>query len=200
VASFKIRTTSIEKIVFEEFDRFKQRYSSIVTNIHYLWQHTHQLVAVDIDRDDDDDAERYEIPNNLAAYHTRRTAANYGVTIDMLRRLTDSLEIIGQVSHRWHKFLRLIGEPSSQPSRERKGAVDVIELTPLKRPKILPLEKPDLETGKTSSSRLRVVLVSAEAASSNGFLKWVTDLRVRGTLLPYSNSIVRRKTCFCLFH
>lgn len=69
-------------------------------------------------------------------------------SIDVLRRLTDSLEIFEQVSHRWHKFLRLIGEPSSQPSLERKGAVDVRELTPLKRPKILPLEKPDLETGK----------------------------------------------------
>ena len=30
----------------------------------------------------------------------------------------------------------------------KKGTVDVIEPTLFKRPKILPLEKPDLETGK----------------------------------------------------
>jgi hypothetical protein len=71
-------------------------------------------VKADFEDDDDDDAERYEIPDDLAACHIGRTAANYGVTIDVLKRLTaDSLEIFGQVSHRWHKFLHLIREPSS---------------------------------------------------------------------------------------
>jgi hypothetical protein len=53
------------------------------------------------DAADGDDAEQYEIPDDLAASHTSQTAANYGVTIDVLKRLTaDSLEIFGQVSYR----------------------------------------------------------------------------------------------------
>jgi len=60
------------------------------------------------DNDNNDEAERYEVPDDLAAAYTTKTSANYGVTIDVLRRLiTDSLEIFGQVSYRWHKFLRL---------------------------------------------------------------------------------------------
>ncbi|KAH8750128.1 hypothetical protein F5882DRAFT_488067 [Hyaloscypha sp. PMI_1271] len=107
------------------------------------------LAKADFDDDNDDDAERYEIPDDLAACHTGRTAANYGVTINVLKRLTaDSLEIFGQVSHRWHRFLHLTGEPSLPPSLKRKGAVDVRELTPLKRPTILSLDKPNLEPGK----------------------------------------------------
>ncbi|KAG9232024.1 hypothetical protein BJ875DRAFT_486484 [Amylocarpus encephaloides] len=101
------------------------------------------------DVDNADNAEHYEIPDDLAASHTDQTAANYGVTIDVLKRLTaDSLEIFGQVSHRWHTFLKLAEQPSSLPSLKRKGAADVKELTSLKRPKVLPLEKPDLEAGK----------------------------------------------------
>ena len=66
------------------------------------------------------------------------------MTIDVIKRLTaDSLEIFGQVSYRWHKFLKLIEQPSSQPALKRKGAADVKELTSLKRPKVLHLEKPD---------------------------------------------------------
>jgi hypothetical protein len=53
------------------------------------------------DADDANNAEQYEIPDNLAASHTGQIAANYGVTIDVLKRLTaDSLEIFGEVSHR----------------------------------------------------------------------------------------------------
>ncbi|KFZ14409.1 hypothetical protein V501_03257, partial [Pseudogymnoascus sp. VKM F-4519 (FW-2642)] len=49
--------------------------------------------------DDDDDSEQYEIPDDLAASHTSKTAENYGVTIDVLKRLTaESLEIFGQVA------------------------------------------------------------------------------------------------------
>ena len=48
--------------------------------------------------DDDDDSEQYEFPDDLAASHTSKTAKNYGVTIDVLKRLTaESLEIFGQV-------------------------------------------------------------------------------------------------------
>jgi len=71
------------------------------------------------------------------------------VTIDVLKRLTaDSLEIFGQVSHRWHKFLRLTEQPLLPPALKRKGVADVRELAPLKRPKVLYLEKPDSEAGK----------------------------------------------------
>jgi hypothetical protein len=55
----------------------------------------------DFEEGDDNDVERYKIPDNLAACYTGRTAANYGVTIDVLKRLTaDSLEVFGQVSYR----------------------------------------------------------------------------------------------------
>ncbi|KFY03965.1 hypothetical protein V490_00040, partial [Pseudogymnoascus sp. VKM F-3557] len=47
--------------------------------------------------DDDDDSEQYEIPDDLAASHTTKTAENYGVTIDILKHLTaESLEIFSQ--------------------------------------------------------------------------------------------------------
>ena len=66
-------------------------------------RHARQRGAVKADfeeADDDDDTEQYEVPDDLAASHTGQTAANYGVTIDVLKRLTaDSLEIFGQVSH-----------------------------------------------------------------------------------------------------
>lgn len=55
--------------------------------------------------------------------------------IDVLKRRTaDSLEIFGQVSHRWHKFLKLAEQPSSQPTLKSKGAADIRELKPLKWP------------------------------------------------------------------
>jgi hypothetical protein len=65
--------------------------------------------ACDFENDDGDDSEQYEIPDDLAASHPTKTAENYGVTIDVLKRLTaESLEIFGQVSCWWHKFLGLI--------------------------------------------------------------------------------------------
>lgn len=45
-------------------------------------------------------------------------------------------------------FLKLTKQLSSQPALKRKGAADVRELTPLKRPKLLRLEKLDSEAGK----------------------------------------------------
>ncbi|EXM14239.1 hypothetical protein FOTG_17350 [Fusarium oxysporum f. sp. vasinfectum 25433] len=64
--------------------------------------------------DDYDKSEQYKVPDNLAASHTGQTAANYGVTINILKRLTaKSLEIFRQVSHRWHKFLGCDDKSSS---------------------------------------------------------------------------------------
>jgi hypothetical protein len=57
-------------------------------------------------KDNHDESEQYKVPDNLAASHTGQTAANYSVTIDILKRLmAESLEIFRQVRHRWHKFL-----------------------------------------------------------------------------------------------
>lgn len=128
------------------------------TTYHYIGLHSRtggilQLcmqgsVKADFEDGDDDDVERYKVPDDLAACYTGRTAVNYGVMIHVLKRLTaDSLEVFGQVSHRWHKFLHLTGEPSSTLSLKRKTTVDAREPLLLKRPKILPLEKPDLDTG-----------------------------------------------------
>lgn len=76
------------------------------------------------DAADDDDAEQYEIPDDLAASHTGKTATNYGVTIDVLKRLTaDSLEIFGQVSYRWHRFLQLIAQPSAPATPSLRESV-----------------------------------------------------------------------------
>lgn len=114
--------------------------------------------------DDDDDLEQYEIPDGLAASHTTKTVESYGVTIDVLKRLTaESLEIFGQVSHRWHKFLGLIEQPSSpssQPFLKRKCVVDAGGLTPRKRPKLLPLDKAVSEVASEQAllTALRAVL------------------------------------------
>lgn len=72
------------------------------------------------------------------------------MTINKLKRLTaDSLEIFGQVSHRWHKFLKLteqsLSQPSLQPILKWKGVMDAGGLTHRKRVKILPLNKAVLE-------------------------------------------------------
>ena len=115
-------------------------------------KHARQRGAAKADFEDtgnSNNKEQYEIPDDLAASHMGQTAANYSVTIDVLKRLTaDSLEIFEQVSHQWHKFLELVEQPSSQPALKRKGAVDVRELTPLKQLKVLHLEKPNLEASK----------------------------------------------------
>jgi hypothetical protein len=59
-----------------------------------------------------DDEEHYEIPDDLAAGYTGQTAANYSVTINVLKRLTaNSLNIFGQVSYRWYTFLKLTEQP-----------------------------------------------------------------------------------------
>ncbi|PON19994.1 hypothetical protein TGAM01_v211133 [Trichoderma gamsii] len=105
------------------------------------------------DNDDDDEAEQYEISDDLAAAHTTKAAANYGVTIDVLRRLTaESLEIFGQVSHRWHKFLEL-DQPSSGPpplplKREAEADIKPQALRPSKRARVMYLEKPRLGSGQ----------------------------------------------------
>jgi superfamily II DNA helicase RecQ len=113
------------------------------------------------DSDDGDDAERYEAPDDLAAAHTGQTAANYGVTIDVLKRLTaDSLEVFGQVSRRWHRFLGCAGQQTpSEPLlpsslKRKKGAADVGEPTSSKRAKTLPLEKLTVDGGSDKDQLL----------------------------------------------
>ncbi len=101
------------------------------------------------DTSNSNDKEQYEIPDDLVASYTGQTAANYGVTINVLKRLTaDSLKIFRQVSHWQHKFLKPVKQPLLQPALKRKGIADVRELTPLKRPKVLYLKKPSLEASK----------------------------------------------------
>ncbi|KAL6359132.1 hypothetical protein LRP88_09333 [Fusarium phalaenopsidis] len=114
------------------------------------------------DGDDDDESEQYEAPDDLAACHTGQTAANYGVTIDVLKRLTaESLDIFGQVSRRWHKFLgcdaqqqSALEPPPSTSSSKRKGAAESGGEEkkchpPRKRAKIASLEK--LRAGMTAA-------------------------------------------------
>lgn len=68
------------------------------------------------------------------------------MTIEVLKLLTaNSLEIFGQVSHRWRKFLKLTeqssSQPLSQPILKRNGVMNAGGLTPRKRLRILPLNK-----------------------------------------------------------
>ncbi|KAM0362018.1 hypothetical protein ACHAO7_011321 [Fusarium culmorum] len=96
------------------------------------------------DGGDDDESERYETPDDLAACHTGQTAANYGVTIDVLKRLTaEPLDVFGQVSRRWHKFLGCDAQQQSALKR-RYTAESVGEerkcQPPRKRAKIASLE------------------------------------------------------------
>ncbi|KAJ4175386.1 hypothetical protein NW755_014926, partial [Fusarium falciforme] len=112
------------------------------------------------DGDNDDESEQYEAPDDLAACHTGQTAANYGVTIDVLKRLTaESLEIFGQVSRRWHKFLGCDAQqlsdlepPLPASSSKRKGTVEPGGEEkchpPRKRAKIASLER--LRAGTTA--------------------------------------------------
>lgn len=91
--------------------------------------------------DDNDDEEQYEMPDDLAASHTGRTAAHYGVTIDVLKNLSaESLEVFGQVSRRWHRFLGLdnCSYQGLGPERKRKALVEGAEPPGRKRPKVLP--------------------------------------------------------------
>ncbi|KAK2667265.1 Helicase, C-terminal, partial [Fusarium oxysporum f. sp. vasinfectum] len=112
--------------------------------------------------DDHDESEQYEVPDDLAASHTGQTAANYGVTIDILKRLTaESLEIFGQVSHRWHKFLgcdkssSLLSSPSGKkvepiPRQDREVKEGH---PPRKRAKVTSLEA--LQAGKIGEEAVR---------------------------------------------
>ncbi|KAH7463343.1 hypothetical protein FOMA001_g18143 [Fusarium oxysporum f. sp. matthiolae] len=106
------------------------------------------------DGDDDDESEQYEAPDDLAACHTGQTAANYSVTIDVLKRLTaESLDIFGQVSRRWHKFLGCDAQQhlsasgpllptslSKRKGRAESGGEEKCQ-RPRKRAKIASLEK-----------------------------------------------------------
>jgi superfamily II DNA helicase RecQ len=95
---------------------------------------------------EDEEGEQYESPDDLAAAHTTETSANYGVTIDILKRLTaESLEVFGKVSRRWHKFLGLDQDASSAAENEaskveRCDDDDGCQVRPRKRAKIMKLE------------------------------------------------------------
>jgi superfamily II DNA helicase RecQ len=68
----------------------------------------------DGDDDEEEEGEGYEDVEDLAAAHTSRTAAGYGVTIDILKRLTsESLEVFGQASRRWHRFIGCAAEEAA---------------------------------------------------------------------------------------
>ncbi|KAL2211173.1 hypothetical protein CC79DRAFT_1347853 [Sarocladium strictum] len=123
---------------------------------YYMGKHTRGKQAdTEGDSDDDlgldlDEAEQYKVPNNLAAAHSTATAANYGVTADILKRLTaDSLEVFSRVSRRWHRFLNLDRAPCTAltASRKRRASTaakpeETLVRTPAKRPKPLLLRRP----------------------------------------------------------
>jgi hypothetical protein len=103
------------------------------------------------------------VPDNLAAFYIGQTAANYGITIKILKRLTaKSLEIFRQVSHRWYKFLgcgtslSLLLSPSGEkvkpiPRQDREVKEGH---PPRKRAKITSLEA--LQAGKLQAGKIGV--------------------------------------------
>ncbi|KAK2684336.1 hypothetical protein QWA68_016833, partial [Fusarium oxysporum] len=100
--------------------------------------------------DDHDESEQYEVPDDLAASHTGQTAANYGVTINILKCLTaESLEIFRQVSHRWHKFLGCDTSSSLLSSPSGK--------------KVEPVPRQDREVEEGHPPRKRAKVTSLEA-------------------------------------
>jgi hypothetical protein len=116
----------------------------------------------DFDQDEDEDeankGEQYEVADDLAASHTGQTAEHYGVTIDILKRLTaDSLETFRQVSDRWHQFLGLTKEKEEREKvekvekerekKEQKRRYTAVSQLVVKRPKILPLQTVPDEQG-----------------------------------------------------
>lgn len=140
-------------------------------------KHARQRGAAVPDFEDDeehDESENYEVPDDLAACHTGQTAANYGVTIDILKRLTaESLEVFGQVSHRWHKFLQvdeasLKGSraPAAPATKRTQAGAGIAEPQRPTRPKVLQLKKEEggLGGGKDCILRaLRTVLRNDDA-------------------------------------
>lgn len=118
------------------------------------------LTQPDFEDEEDDESEHYEVPDDLAAGHTSQTAAKYGVTIDVLKKLSaDSLETFRAVSYRWHRFLGLATTSSrAQPQKricEGSSALPV----PMKRPRILPLQPAsNVATNDHILSALRSVL------------------------------------------
>ncbi|KAL3952872.1 hypothetical protein ACCO45_012815 [Purpureocillium lilacinum] len=100
------------------------------------------------DDEEHDESENYEVPDDLAACHTGQTASNYGATIDILKRLTaESLEVFGQMSHWWHKFLH-VDEASLErsrapeaPAKRTQPAAGIAESQRPTRPNVLQLKK-----------------------------------------------------------
>ncbi|KAJ6438049.1 recq family helicase [Purpureocillium lavendulum] len=131
-------------------------------------KHARQRGAAVPDFEDDeehDESENYEVPDDLAACHTGQTAANYGVTIDILKRLTaESLEVFGQVSHRWHKFLEVpeaslerSRAPGAPATKRTQAAAGIAESQKPTRPKVLQLKKEESGSGGGDDCILRAL-------------------------------------------
>ncbi|RYP21174.1 hypothetical protein DL767_009320 [Monosporascus sp. MG133] len=125
----------------------------------------------DFDEDaEDNEAERYQVPDDQAAAHTAATSANYGVTADLLKRLTaDSLE--------QEEAVHLVA------ARE----TPLVAILPTGGGKSLIFMVPAMLSGaghwpQARNSWPRVVIVSAESALGDDFMQWAADLRVRGRL------------------
>ena len=91
------------RIIFQD-----QRYITIIISKKYTC--LRGITKADFeDTSNSNNKEQYEIPDDLAASHMSQIVANYGVIINMLKYLiADSLEIFGQVSYQWYKFLEPI--------------------------------------------------------------------------------------------
>ncbi|KAK2931868.1 hypothetical protein FoTM2_009385 [Fusarium oxysporum f. sp. vasinfectum] len=151
--------------------------------------------------DDHDESEQYEVPDDLAASHTGQTAANYGVTIDILKRLTaESLEIFGQqeeavrqAAAQQSPLVAVLPTGGGKslvfmvPAMLASAGVTIVvaPYAELKRQLVQRCVDAGLDCKpwpEARSSWPRITLVSAEAAITDDFLQWAADLSVNGRL------------------
>jgi superfamily II DNA helicase RecQ len=115
--------------------------------------------------DDYDESEQYEVPDDLAASHTGQTAANYGVTIDVLKRLTaESLEIFGQVSRRWHRFLGCDISPSLLSS----SSSSLLSSSSGKKVEPIPIQVREAKEGHPPRKRAKAISLETLRAGITG--------------------------------
>ncbi|KAH7108990.1 hypothetical protein B0J13DRAFT_614547 [Dactylonectria estremocensis] len=172
--------------------------------LNTIWAHARQRGAAKADfedADDDDDAERYEVPDDLAAAYTGQIAANYGVTIDVLKRLiAELLEVFGQQEEAMQ--LAAAKETPLVAILPTGGGKSLVFMVPamltgagvtivvvlyaeLKQQLVTYCIDAGLDCKdwpKARDSWLRVTIVSAEAAGTDDFLQWAADLAVWGRL------------------
>ncbi|WKT53731.1 Helicase superfamily 1/2, ATP-binding domain, partial [Fusarium oxysporum f. sp. vasinfectum] len=151
--------------------------------------------------DDHDESEQYEVPDDLAASHTGQTAANHGVTIDILKRLTaESLEIFGQqeeavrqAAAQQSPLVAVLPTGGGKslvfmvPAMLASAGVTIVvaPYAELKRQLVQRCVDAGLDCKpwpEARSSWPRITLVSAEAAITDDFLQWAADLSVNGRL------------------